>query len=97
MYVSDAGNDKRLDVEAISTPELVGASVLDRTLLFVRDIASCPDKIEADVKATVFVSGLSAGEWTASAGGVTETVTVSESEKFAKFNLAEGRLTLIKK
>ncbi len=96
MYVSDAGNEKRLEVEKISTPLLLGASLLDNTLLFVRDIASCPDTIETDVKATVFVSGLSAGEWTASAGGKSETVTVGESERFAKFNLAEGKLTLSK-
>ena len=68
-------------------------------LLFVRDISGCPDSLVVDAgdADTFFVSGLSAGEWVASAGGKTQAVTVCDDELFAKFTLAKGTLTLTKK
>ena len=99
MYVSDAGNEKALETKMLSTPEILGATVMNYALIFVRDIASCPDTItvETDGADTFFVSGLSAGEWTATAGGVSTTVTVGEDELFAKLTLGKGTVTLSKK
>ena len=95
MYVSDAGNESRLEIKEISTPEMLGAIVMNRALIFIRDIDACPTalEIDADGADTLFVSGLSAGKWTATDGKKTETVTVGEDEKFAKFSLG-GKITL---
>jgi len=98
MYVSDAGNDTRLETKSISTPDVLGASIMNYALLFVRDISACPDTIEIDADSadTFFVSGLSAGKWTASAGGKSETVTVGDDELFARFKLGLGKISLRK-
>ena len=95
MYVSDAGNESRLEIKEISAPEMLGAIVMNRALIFIRDIDACPTALEIDAEGadTLFVSGLKAGKWTAANGNKTETVTVGEDEKFAKFSIG-GKITL---
>ncbi|MBR2965661.1 MAG: hypothetical protein IKC34_03830, partial [Clostridia bacterium] len=62
---------------------------------------SCPEDIYeisvcGDGEMTYYISGLSAGKWTAEASGKTVELNVSEEERFARFKLPFGKLTLKK-
>ena len=100
MYVADEENEKTLDVTNVSTFGIVGATVMNNALLFIKSIVY-PDRIyEINVpgegEMTYYVSGLSAGKWKARVGKKSLTINVKADERFARFTAPAGNLTLSK-
>ena len=100
MYVADEENEKTLEVTNVSTFGIVGATVMNNALLFIKSIVY-PDRIyEINVpgegEMTYYVSGLSAGKWKARVGKKSLTINVKADERFARFTAPAGNLTLSK-
>lgn len=100
MFVTDAENDNALEVTKLSTDKILGATVMNNALLFIKDI-SCPDtayeiSVSGEGDMTYYVSRLTQGRWTAKVAGKTVELNVSEEERFARFTLPAGNLTLKK-
>ena len=100
MLATDAENEFAHEVKKFSTDKILGATVMNNALIFIKDI-SCPEDIYeisvcGDGEMTYYISGLSAGKWTAEASGKTVELNVSEEERFARFKLPFGKLTLKK-
>ena len=100
MYVTDEENENTLKVEKISAQGIIGATVMNNALLFIKSLV-CPDSLyelevagEGDM--TYYVSGLSEGKWRIKVGGKSLTVKVSADEKFARFVAPAGKLTITK-
>ena len=100
MLATDAENEFAHEVKKFSTDKILGATVMNNALIFIKDI-SCPEDIYeisvcGDGEMTYYISGLSAGKWTAEASGKTVELNVSEEERFARFTAKGGLLTLKK-
>ena len=100
MFVTDEENDNALEVTKLSTDKILGATVMNNALLFIKKLV-CPDssyEIEVDGEGdmTYYVSGLSEGKWKVKAGKKSLTVTVGADEKFARFTAPCGKLVLKK-
>jgi len=98
MYVRDKGDEDELAIREIKSDDLLGAEISGYALLFLRDLRDCPNRVEAETESatTYMISGLSAGEWTASVGECSTSFTVTEAERFARIDLPAGKLTLTK-
>ena len=98
MYVRDKGDEDELAIREIKSDDLLGAEISGYALLFLRDLRDCPNRVEAETESatTYMISGLSAGEWTASVGDSSVSFTVTEAERFARIDLPAGKLTLTK-
>ena len=98
MYVTDEENENKLKVEKLSGLGMIGATVMNNALLFVKMLAYPGRSYEIEVAGegdmTYYVSGLSAGKWRVKAGKKSLTVTVKEEERFARFTAPCGKLTL---
>ena len=100
MLATDADNEISPEVKKLSTDKILGATVMNNALIFIKDI-SCPEDIYeisvcGDGEMTYYISGLSAGKWTAEVAGKTVELNVSEEERFARFT-AQGGLLILKK
>lgn len=100
MFVTDAENDNALEATKLSTDKILGATVMNNALLFIKD-NSCPESsyeisIDGEGDMTYYVSGLTHGRWTAEVAGKTVELDVSEEERFARFTLPAGNLALKK-
>ena len=100
MLATDAENENTLEVKQISTDGILGATVMNNVLIFIKNLPS-PDNaykvsVDGEGDMTYYVSGLSAGKWTAEVCGKTVELNVSEEERFARFTLPAGTLTLKK-
>ena len=100
MFVTDAENENTLEVKKLATDKILGATVMNNALLFIKTIVWVDDVYEILVSGegdmTYYVSGLSAGKWTAEVAGKTVELDVSEDERFARFTAPSGLLTLKK-
>ncbi len=99
MYVTDKDNENALSVTKLSGEGVIGALAADRAMLFVKDMdgsASLSIDVDAAGEITYYISGLSVGEWSASVGGRSIKLSVSEAKRFASFTAPAGKLALTK-
>ena len=99
MYVTDADNDApAIKAQEIETDELLGASILDRVLLFPKE-RELPDtlavNLETDKTLTYYVAGVKCGKWQISLDGQPFTeATVEEGEGILSFSAPGGKISL---
>ena len=100
MYATGEENETSLAVEKLSGFGIIGATVMSRALLFIKNVACPLDSYEIDVtgegELTYYVSGLSEGKWRARVGKKSLTVKVAAEEKFARFTAPAGKLIITK-
>ncbi len=98
MYVTDEENEKHLEIEKLSDYGILGATVMNNALLFIKNVACPLDSYEIDVPGegdlTYYVSGLSEGKWRVKVGKKSLTVNVKADEKFARFTAPAGKLVI---
>ena len=98
MFVTDRENENTLEVKQISTDGILGATVMNNVLIFIKNLPS-PDNaykvsVDGEGEMTYYVSGLSAGKWTAEVAGKAIELNVSEEERFARFTAPSGNVVL---
>ena len=98
MYAKDLDCEYEPSIKEIVTDDIIGAEIDGYALIFVRDLRECPDTISlgTDSAGTYMISGLSVGKWRASSGDTSIVIEVTESERFAKFELPAGSITIKK-
>ena len=100
MYATGEENETSLAVEKLSGFGIIGATVMSRALLFIKNVARPLDSYEIDVtgegEMTYYVSGLSEGKWRVKAGKKSITLKVAAEEKFARFTAPAGKLIITK-
>ena len=100
MFVTDEENENTLAVEKLSANGIIGATIMNNALIFIKTLL-CPDAryditVSGEGEMTYYISGLSAGKWTAEVAGKTVELNVSEDERFARFTATSGNLILKK-
>jgi hypothetical protein len=100
MYVTDEENEKALEVNKLSGDGIIGATVMNNALIFIKMLAYPKRSYELEVAGegdmTYYVSGLSEGKWLIKAGKKSLTVKVSAEERFVRFTAPAGKLLLTK-
>ena len=98
MYAKDLDCDYTPSTSEIKTGDVLGAEIDGYALLFVRDLRDCPGTLSVETKTagTYMISGLSVGKWTVSSGDTSIAIEVTESERFARFELPAGNITIKK-
>ena len=100
MYVTDEENASSLKVEKLGSYGILGATVMNNALIFIKNIVypdSCYElEVAGEGDMTYYVSGLSEGKWRIKVGGKSLTVKVSADEKFARFVAPAGKLVMKK-
>ena len=100
MYVTDAENTAPvLNYEAIETPELMGAKILDRVLLFPKDGGALKGELTLpelkDGPLTYYVAGVEMGEWTVYTDGIpTDKAVANGTDGIISFSVEKGKITL---
>lgn len=100
MYVTDAENTAPvLNYEALETPELMGAKILDRVLLFSKDGGALKGELTLpelkDGPLTYYVAGVEMGEWTVYTDGIpTDKAVANGTDGIISFSVEKGKITL---
>ena len=100
MYVTDAENTAPvLNFEPIETPELMGAQILDRVLLFAKDKGLLGDtltlSLDTDKPLTYYVAGVKSGKWQISLDEKPYTTAyVNDGDGILSFSAPIGKITI---
>ena len=100
MYVTDAENTAPvLNSEPIETPELMGAQILDRVLLFAKDKGLLGDtltlSLDTDKPLTYYVAGVKSGKWQISLDEKPYTTAyVNDGDGILSFSAPIGKITI---
>lgn len=100
MYVTDATNNSPiLKPVEIETDEVMGACLLERAIIFLKDKGMARSEISFELPGSneCFVAGIRDGVYTVKSGDtVTGEYAVNEGEGLISFSAPKGKITLIK-